>query len=96
MNTLDQSLVSLVERGLVTPEDAKVKAKDPGEFMRLLQLMASTPTAHAGPQIQPPGQAVVQGGVAPPPGTGDGSVPAPPPQQGPVRGQPNRPGYRKE
>jgi twitching motility protein PilT len=61
MNTLDQSLVSLVERGLVTPEDAKVKAKDPGEFMRLLQLMASTPTAHAGPQIQPPGQAVVQG-----------------------------------
>lgn len=38
MNTLDQSLAALVERGLVTREDARGKAKDPNEFDRLLQL----------------------------------------------------------
>ncbi|MBX7134946.1 MAG: type IV pilus twitching motility protein PilT [Fimbriimonadaceae bacterium] len=107
MQTLDQSLVKLVERGLVNPEDAKVKAKDPGEFMRLLQLAAAaqpqgpaTPQAGQGPVI-PGSNAYGQGtigattaapppsGGAPPPGTG-----APPPNA--VRGQPNRPGYKRD
>jgi twitching motility protein PilT len=102
MNTLDQSLVSLVERGLVTPEDAKFRAKDPGEFGRLLQLAGAAAQGVAprqvgtGPVI--PGQAVT-GPLAP----GGGGMPpvanpdAPPVQpQGAVRGQPNRPGYRKD
>ena len=38
MTTLDQSLVTLVEKGLVTMEDARARAKDPGEFDRLLAL----------------------------------------------------------
>ncbi|MCG9895553.1 MAG: type IV pilus twitching motility protein PilT [Fimbriimonadaceae bacterium] len=38
MNTLDQSLATLVERGLVDLEVAKSKAKDPGEFMRIVAL----------------------------------------------------------
>jgi twitching motility protein PilT len=38
MHTLDQSLSILVEKNLVTYEDAKNRAKDPGEFDRLVQL----------------------------------------------------------
>ncbi|CAN5529843.1 type IV pilus twitching motility protein PilT [soil metagenome] len=38
MTTLDQSLAFLVERGLVDPEEALSRAKDPGEFRRLLEL----------------------------------------------------------
>lgn len=101
MHTLDQYLVGLVEKGLVTPEDAKVKAKDPGEFLRLLQLAGiSGPQARAGQAAiqgpaMPGGVAPQQAPVAPPPQ--QGSPEAPPFQpQGVVRGQPNRPGYRKE
>jgi len=36
MHTLDQSLVSLVKRGLVTLEDARLKSKDPNEFARMV------------------------------------------------------------
>ncbi|HCD99783.1 MAG TPA: type IV pili twitching motility protein PilT [Armatimonadetes bacterium] len=76
MQTLDQSLASLVERGLVTVEDARSRAKDAMEFDRLLDLgvKAAVPTPGAGQQ------------------PGDG-VPKPPSA---VRGQPNRPGYRRE
>lgn len=101
MHTLDQYLVGLVEKGLVTPEDAKVKAKDPGEFLRLLQLAGvQGPQARAGQAAiqgpaMPGGVAPQQAPVAPPPQ--QGSPEAPPFQpQGVVRGQPNRPGYRKE
>jgi twitching motility protein PilT len=38
MTTLDQALAKLVERGLVDREEAKSRAKDPGEFERLLDL----------------------------------------------------------
>jgi twitching motility protein PilT len=38
MQTLDQSLSRLVERGLVTKEDARSRAKDPFEFDRLVAL----------------------------------------------------------
>lgn len=104
MQTLDQSLVKLVERGLVTPEDAKVKAKDPGEFGRLLQLSAAAAQ-------QPGNQAVTQGQGPVIPGSnayGQGTIgatqapgtPAPPPASGPppqaVRGQPNRPGFKRD
>lgn len=38
MQSLDQSLASLVDRSLVNVEDARAKAKDPFEFDRLVQL----------------------------------------------------------
>lgn len=38
MNTLDQSLATLVDRGLVDIVDARARAKDPGEFDRLIAL----------------------------------------------------------
>lgn len=38
MQTLDQSLSNLVERSLVTLEEARTRAKDPGEFDRLVAL----------------------------------------------------------
>ncbi|MBV6456946.1 MAG: Twitching mobility protein [Fimbriimonadaceae bacterium] len=77
MNTLDQSLAKLVERRLVTREDARSKAKDPNEFDRLLHLSAEGQVAHIGEGEEP------------------FSATGQPPQSA-VRGQPNRPGYRKE
>jgi twitching motility protein PilT len=83
MQTLDQSLARLVERGLVTVEDARAKAKDPGEFMRLVKLAEQAAArghtsagAHQPPPPTVPGEAAAQAASA-------------------VRGQPNRPGYSK-
>lgn len=45
MQTLDQSLAKLTLNGLVTKEDAIQKAKDPGEYLRLVQMTGSTGTA---------------------------------------------------
>jgi twitching motility protein PilT len=96
MQTLDQALANLVERGLVTPEDAQQRAKDPGEFRRLVQLaqaaaaqgapgqaVTAAPQGYPGPGGTPPGNQAPQGDEAPKQPTG-------------VRGQPNRPGYRRE
>jgi twitching motility protein PilT len=38
MNTLDQSLARLVDKGLVEYEDARSRAKDPTDFDRLMEL----------------------------------------------------------
>jgi twitching motility protein PilT len=38
MNTLDQSFARLVERGLITVEEAQKRAKDPAEFLRILNV----------------------------------------------------------
>ena len=71
MNTLDQSLSVLVEKGLITQEDARTRAKDAGEFDRLVSLakLANTMPADRDKQAA---RAVG------------------------VRGQPHRPGYRRE
>ncbi|MCE9559558.1 MAG: type IV pilus twitching motility protein PilT [Armatimonadetes bacterium] len=90
MNTLDQSLANLLEKGLVTLDDAKGKAKDVGEFMRLININPDKP--HDGPAAG--GYAGPQPTVAPttpPPAT----EPPKPNTPGP-RGQPNRPGYKRE
>ena len=92
MNTLDQSLATLVERGLVSMEDARSRAKDAREFGRLFSLNAQGKAAHASDAphaSQNPNDAP----LAPPPGTGE----APPMQPGQgVRGQPNRPGFKRD
>jgi twitching motility protein PilT len=75
MQTLDQSLTKLVEMGIVTTEDARSRAKDAGEFDRLME------TTHAPTDPNSGGEAF-QLGVAPPAAA--------------VRGQPNRPGYKRE
>ncbi len=93
MHTLDQSLANLVERGLVSLEDAKLKAKDPHEFARLIQLMGIKPDAPGG---QGPGtHGPVIPGVAPPPVAPPDANGPPPPSQG-VRGQPNRPTFKRD
>ncbi len=96
MNTLDQHLAKLVDRDLITYEDALSRAKDPHEFERLVALGGSahaassgTPTAiptNAPPQVGGPRQfeEATSGEEA--------EKPVPPP----IRGQPNRPGYRRE
>lgn len=110
MNSLDQSLAGLVERGIVEKEDARQRAKDPLEFDRLLSIDArKAPAAPAqgtpnplpapAPAGTPP---LVRPAVAPPPGTNG----APPQTAGqpnrtappvvPVRNQPNRPAYRRD
>jgi len=77
MMTLDQSLVNLVERGIVTMEDARARSKDPSEFDRLLALGTEVVPANVG-------------GVAVRPTTGQQVI-----STG-VRGQPNRPAFRRE
>ncbi|MBX3114977.1 MAG: type IV pilus twitching motility protein PilT [Fimbriimonadaceae bacterium] len=75
MQTLDQSLARLVEAGLVDMEEAKSKAKDRAEFLRIVDVGT--------------GKAFKNNAVShvntPPPTDPTTSQP------GPVRGQPNRP-----
>lgn len=80
MHTLDQSLASLVERGLTTFEEARSKAKDPYEFERLVQL------AQEGRIDQPPPAGQTAPATQPPKS---------PPASG-VRGQPSRPQFKRE
>lgn len=74
MNTLDQSLTQLVDRGLVSLEDARGKAKDQNEFDRLISLDDTNKPANTA------------------------SNGAEPPKQQPagVRGQPNRPTFKRD
>lgn len=85
MNTLDQSLASLVDRGLVTMDDAKSKAKDIGEFMRLV----NDPSGGQGAGANQPDFR----GNQPTP---EAEKPVAPPAPGGVRGQPNRPGFKRD
>jgi twitching motility protein PilT len=80
MITLDQSLVNLYERGLVTREDARARAKDPGDFDRLVDL-----GSQLGPVV--PGGSSAPGGIV--------QRPVTPPPVG-VRNQPNRPAFRRD
>ncbi|RYG36779.1 type IV pilus twitching motility protein PilT [bacterium] len=81
MMTLDQSLAFLVERGVVTPEDALSRAKDPMEFRRLLEHDRS---GNAAP--------VNTAGQSGPLGHGEAPKPAAPA----VRGQPFRAAIRRD
>jgi twitching motility protein PilT len=81
MQTLDQSLASLVDRSLVDKEVARAKAKDPGEFDRLIQL---TEQAHQQEALR---AARTAASGAPQPFLQPQSA---------VRGQPNRPPVRRE
>ena len=106
MITLDLSLVRLVQRGLVTPEDARSRAKDPGEFDRLLNAdEAGTPTLASRPTVgggagqnangAPAGNGPAVPGTAPA-GTVPPVVAAPGSVPGAVRGQPNRPQFKRD
>jgi twitching motility protein PilT len=108
MQSLDQSLAELVEKGLVTIEEAKSRAKDPWEFERMIQLDKDASDAAAAAALK-------AGTVAVPKFTGSHAQqqhltndpladadakaeeePVTAPPSGPIRGQPNRPGYKKE
>lgn len=97
MQSLDQSLAILVDKGLISQEDAKARAKDPWEFERMMaldQAAAEAAAAEAAKQGGPKftgvhGQAAV-------PLSNDPLANQPSPEPPAVRGQPNRPGYRKE
>lgn len=93
MQTLDQSMAKLVEKGLVDLEHARSRAKDPDEFMRIVSLSripqgAGTPAQPNGPTPPPPPQGAAPNGTQP--------ASAPPVQQGGVRGQPNRPQVKRD
>ena len=69
MSTLDQSLSILVEKGIISHEEAKSRAKDAGEFERLVALAKVANSMPAGQDAR----SAAAG----------------------VRGQPNRPGFRR-
>lgn len=96
MQTLDQSLANLVGDGFISYEEGQHRAKDPGEFSRLVALMneASHSPGHHAPM---PGSVTPQAPSAPsPPGVmASNDAPAAPPVSG-VRGQPNRPTYKRD
>ena len=80
MQSLDQNMARLVEMGLVSYEEAKARAKDQGEFERLINLTPSSSSKSGKPPTSgnPPG---VQSGPQQPPG---------------VRGAQFRPGYQSK
>ncbi|HWD39097.1 MAG TPA: hypothetical protein VG944_09640, partial [Fimbriimonas sp.] len=80
MHTLDQNLSQLVERGLVAPDDARARAKDAGEFDRLLALNETA-------RVQAAAAVVAKG---------DGELPKEASKPQGVRGQPNRPQFKRE
>jgi len=53
MQSLDQCLANYVQRGLVSYEEARMRAKDPGEFDRLVSLSRTGPSAGASGPIDP-------------------------------------------
>ena len=65
MQSLDQNMARLVEMGLVSYEEAKARAKDQGEFERLINLTPSSKSGKPPTSGNPPG---VQSGTPPPPG----------------------------
>ena len=98
MRTLDQSLAALVEQGIVDKDHARSRAKDPGEFTRMLNLAKeAAEKAAIGAKVEeeapvdaPP---VMEAPPVEEPATEqeDGQPPV-----STVRGQPNRPGYKRE
>ena len=72
MLTLDQALVNLVQNGIVATEEARSRAKDAGEFDRLIETVEEFGVRSGAIADQTSGAAAG------------------------VRGQPNRPGYRRE
>jgi len=104
MNTLDQALASLVDRSLVAKEDARQRAKDPAEFDRLLSLDSSQrpqvgpkgpPLHHPLHQPTTPNQGDQPSSNGSGAASGDDGTVKPPPVAV-VRGQPNRPQYRRD
>ncbi|MBL8087609.1 MAG: type IV pilus twitching motility protein PilT [Chthonomonas sp.] len=93
MQTLDQCLAGLVERGLISFDDGAGKAKDRHEFERLVKLGEEAFAASGKPTHVLDDRKVIGG----PRDVEDAPEEAPPsPPPGGVRGQPNRPGYRRE
>ncbi len=78
MQTLDQSMAQLVAKNLVSMDDAVARAKDPGEFKRLVELGEQAQAAQAA-------QAAANGGEGAPAQAPSG-----------VRGQPWRPGIKRD
>ncbi len=101
MNTLDQYLSKLVEKDLVTYEAARSKAKDPNEFDRLVELATGVSviklreSLNGTTQLEKPSTPP----TAPPlpPEVNTDAQTKPPIQSQPgVKGQPNRPSFRRE
>ncbi len=91
MQSLDQHMAGLVERGLVDFEEAKTKAKDPGEFARLVALPHT-----ARPAANGVANGVANGTPRPNPAPPAASEPPKPPPANPAgRGAQFRPGYQK-
>jgi len=86
MQSLDQSLAQLVSKELVDLEEARARAKDPGEFMRLVEIGDS---AYAKPTTDTAAAQNPGSGGTPPPGTPP-ATPQTPQQQQAAGARPQR------
>ena len=94
MLSLDQSMANLVADGLVDYDHALSRAKDPGEFRRLVELGEEAEAKHpTGGQPPPPTAPPFSGGSSSEPPPSDGDAPKP---VGGVRGQPWRPQVKRD
>lgn len=81
MHSLDQSMARLVDNGIITYEEAKLRSKDPGEFERLVSLRSDSAVTKKKDD---------EGG-------GSAPKPTQPPPTGPnTRGAQFRPGYQSK
>lgn len=82
MNTLDQAIVQLIQQGVVSPEEGRMKAKDPYEFDRLFETHKAGESAATAP---PSTQAPIPGHAQPSPPETAESAATPPEEEQPER-----------
>ena len=102
MNTLDQAIVELIRKGLVTPEEGRLKSKDPSEFDRLMEVYRPKDDGpdHSGqratvpPSAPPPAGPAAQAPIPEPePTPPPAHAPPPTPPPGPSKPPVNRPNF---
>jgi twitching motility protein PilT len=96
MHTLDQYLAALVSKGMIAIEEARSKAKDPGELGRLLAVSKSDGQAANATLPQPkPQQIIPQPAAEQPAPTAPPPVPEQPPAQTQSVADKYKPSWRK-
>lgn len=91
MHTLDQSLANLYDKGIIELEDARSRSKDPLEFDRLIKLMKEAKPTQLSANSPGANSPTTNSQGSNSPGSSQTSTSA-----SSVRGQPNRPQFKRD